>query len=98
MFDRLIAMGLEVKRVGGSTYQKDGDIDAVAWPKSLPYPFLLAVQAKHTRLPNRKLGPDPVQGLFGVIKAHNFNTGMVVTNTTFTPDARWFAEQSPTLI
>jgi len=96
--DRLEAMGFEVKRVGASTYQRDGGIDAVAWPRSLPYPFLLAVQVKHTRSAKRKVGPEPVRQLFGVLKARGFQAGMVVTNTTFTPDARWFAEQTPMLM
>lgn len=97
VFDRLRAMGFELHPVGG-TYQRDGGIDAIAWPKCCSYPLLLAVQAKHTRSVNRKLGPEPVRELSGVLKAHGVNAGMVVTNTTFTPHARWFAEQTPMLI
>jgi len=98
VFDRLVRMDLDLRRVGGGTYNRDGGIDAIAWPRSSPFPFLLAVQVKHTRFPDRKLGPEPVRELHGVLEAHGFNAGMVVTNTIFTPDAQWFAEQSPTLI
>ena len=98
VFDRLRMMGFDLQRVGNGTYQRDGGIDAVAWPRSPCFPFLLAVQAKHTRSLDRKIGPAPVRELLGVLEATGFNAGMLVTNTTFTPSARWFAEQTPMLI
>jgi hypothetical protein len=50
-------------------------------------PFLLAVQVKHSRVGT--IGPEPARDLLGVVRLHGFNAGMLVTNTTFTPDARW---------
>jgi len=96
--NRLEAMGLEVVRVGTGTYHKDGGVDFVAWPLSSPIPFLMAVQVKHSGQPERKIGPAPVRELFGTVQAIGFNAGLLVTNTTFTPDARWFAEQRALLM
>ncbi len=96
--NRLEAMGLEVVRVGTGTYHKDGGVDFVAWPTSSPIPFLMAVQAKHTGQPDHKIGPAPGRELFGTVQANGFNAGLLVTNTTFTPDARWFAEQRALLM
>jgi hypothetical protein len=96
--DRLQAMNLGVERVGGHTYQKDGGIDIVAWPLATPFPFLMAIQAKHHRLSQRKTGPGPVRDLLGIVHTHPFSAGVLVTNTTFTPDAEWIAEQMPMLV
>jgi len=91
-------MGFEVRRIGATIYQRDGGIDALAWPRSIAWPFILAIQAKHARLPNRKISAEPVRDLFGVIGAHGLNAGFLVTNTSFTPDAEWFAAQRPALL
>lgn len=96
--DRLQAMNLGVQRVGGHTYRKDGGIDIVAWPQTTPFPFLMAIQVKHHRSPQRKTGPGPVRDLLGVVQTHPFSAGVLVTNTTFTPDAKWTAEQMPMLV
>jgi len=61
-------------------------------------PCLMAVQVKHTSLSNRRVGPQPVRDLLGVVQTHGFNVGLLVTNTTFTPDARWVADQRPMLL
>ena len=58
----------------------------------------MAVQAKHTALPTKKVGPEPVRELLGAIQLHGFNVGLLVTNTTFTADARWVAQQRSLLI
>jgi hypothetical protein len=91
-------MGFELTRVGSSTYHKDGGIDIVAWPRATTVPHLMAVQVKHTASPSRKIGPAPVRDLLGTVQMLGFNIGMLVTNTTFTPDARWVAEQRPLLM
>lgn len=41
-----------------------------------------------------------VRDFYGVITSRNlpFHLGMIVTNTTFTPDAIWFAENNKTLL
>jgi hypothetical protein len=100
VLNRLVAMGLCPQRVGRSTYRKDGGIDIIFTPpKSFPFPFLGAVQVKHHRDPGTKVGPEPVRDLMGVISAHRFfAAGMVVTNTTFTPDAKDFATRCQGLL
>jgi hypothetical protein len=96
--ERLDKMGFEVKRVGGHTYHKDGGIDIVAWSRISSFPYLMAIQAKHHRTPKKKTGPKDVRDLYGVIQQHPFNIGVLVTNTTFTPDAKWFAQSSKNLL
>jgi hypothetical protein len=96
--DRLQSMGFYLERVGGSTFHKDGGIDIVACSSRAPFPFLMAVQVKHHKSPEFKTGPDVVRDLLGVIQYTGFNVGVVVTNTTFTPDAKWVAAQRPMLI
>lgn len=96
--ERLDKMGFGLERVGINALRKDGGIDIVAWPLKSPFPFLMAVQAKHRRSPKNKTGPDEVRDLFGVVQNFNFNVGVLVTNTTFTPDARWFARQRSNLL
>jgi hypothetical protein len=91
-------MGLSTERVG-SIYQKDGGIDILAWYENALFPSLLAIQAKHHRLPKHKTGPGPVRELQGVVQGNRFFTaGVLVTNTTFTPDAKWVSEHSPILV
>jgi restriction endonuclease len=47
---------------------------------------------KHRRDPHSKIGPEPLRELLGSMAVHRFFTaGMIVTNTTFTPDAKNFA-------
>ena len=96
--DRLDKMGFELARVGSGTCQRDGGIDVVAWPRACAVPCLMAVQAKHTASPRRKIGPAPVRDLLGTVQTHGFNAGLLVTNTTFTPDAQWVAEQRALLV
>ena len=96
--DRLDRMGYGLERVGMSTYQKDGGIDIVAWPRASPLPFLVAVQVKHTRRPERRIGPEPVRELLGAVQLHGFNAGLLVTNTSFTPDAEWVAARRALLM
>lgn len=96
--DRLEAMGYNLVRVGASAFSKDGGVDILAWPQANVVPYLMAVQVKHTSLSNRKMGPQPVRDLLGTVQTHGFNVGLLVTNTTFTPDALWIAEQRPFLV
>jgi restriction endonuclease len=98
VLDRLSTLGFDVKRVGSGTFGKDGGIDFLAWPRRSPLPFLMAVQAKHTANRERKVGPAPVRDLLGTVQAHGLNAGLLVTNSTFSPDARWFAKQRPLLL
>jgi len=96
--DRLDVIGYGLERVGSSTFNKDGGVDILAWSRAPLVPFLMAVQVKHTALRNRKIGPPPVRDLLGTVQTHGFNVGLLVTNTTFTPDALWVAEQRPFLV
>lgn len=98
MCDRLDTMGYDLERVGSSTFRKDGGVDIVAWPRSQLVPCLMAVQVKHTTLRNKKIGPQPVRDLLGTVQTLGFNVGLIVTNTTFTPDALWVAQQRPLLV
>jgi hypothetical protein len=96
--DRLYAMGFDAERVG-HPFRKDGGIDIVFWPRpSFPVPFLGAVQLKHHRSAQTKSGPAAIREMAGVINAQPFHFGLVVTNTTFTPDAEWFASQQQAII
>ena len=91
--DRLSAMGLEPKRVG-NTNRKDGGVDVVFWPKAAPaFPFVGAAQVKHHKRFSQHQGPDAVRDFAGVVAGHRFNAGLIVTNTVFTPDARWLADK-----
>lgn len=95
----LMRMGFDVKRVGRNSFQKDGGIDIIAWPQKIAFPPLLAIQAKHHKSPRYKTGPSPVRDLLGVVKSNfGFNAGVLITNTTFTPDAEWFAQENKTLL
>jgi hypothetical protein len=96
VLERLRAMGLDAQPVG-KTFRKDGGIDIIFTPpRTFPFPFLGAVQAKHHRDPRYKVGPGPVRELEGVLAANrHFASGMIVTNTTFTPGAKDFANRSP---
>lgn len=93
---RLSAMKLEARRTGRSN-RKDGGIDIVFWSEG-PFPILGAAQVKHHRDPRTRNGPDVIRDFRGVLATHPFQFGVVVTNTTFTPDARWFAYQQQGLI
>ncbi|BAU42442.1 restriction endonuclease [Leptolyngbya sp. O-77] len=96
--DRLERLGLEPKLVG-DVYRKDGGVDIIAYPKNLTVPFLLAVQAKHHRK-DRKTSVSDVRDFHGVLNSHTspFHMGMLVTNTSFTPDAKWFANNNQKLL
>ena len=96
--DRLSEMGFDPQLVGG-TYKPDGGVDIIACPRApVAFPFLLAVQVKHHRISSIKTGPAAVKDLQAVMLHQPFNAGLIVTNTTFTPDAKWFAMQRPNLV
>ena len=96
--DRLFAMGFEPRKVG-LINQKDGGVDIVFWPRGeVSFPFLGAAQIKHHRNPEVKEGPSTVREFAGAISAHAFNAGVIVTNTSFSPDAKWFAREHARLV
>lgn len=94
--ERLSAMGFEARQIG-RTNRKDGGIDIVFWNGG-PFPVVGAAQVKHHRDRNTSNGPDIIRDLRGVLATHPFQFGVVITNTTFTPDARWFAQHQRGLI
>jgi hypothetical protein len=96
---RLEDMGLSVQLVG-DVYRKDGGVDIIAYPnRGCAFPFLLAVQAKHHRS-NRKTGSPDVRDFHGLLtsRVSPFHMGMIVTNTSFTADAQWFADNNQNLL
>jgi hypothetical protein len=98
--DRLEHMGLDVQLVGG-VFRKDGGVDIIAYPKAngCAFPFLVGVQAKHHRTARKTSAPD-VRDFHGVITSRNspFHLGMIVTNTSFTADAKWLASNNQTVL
>lgn len=96
--DRLAAMGFEPRRVGHIN-QKDGGIDILFWPRfNTSFPFLGAAQVKHHSHSLKREGPATVREFSGVMTNQPFNAGLLVTNTTFTPDAEWYARERAKLI
>jgi hypothetical protein len=90
--DRLHRMGYNVT-LTGQTNRKDGGIDLIAVPKAASLgSFLIAAQMKHHRDDRRKTGRDAVDRLLAW-KDHRFHIGLLVTNTGFTQDAVWTAQQ-----
>jgi MraZ protein len=95
--ERLERMGFVSTRIG-ATREADGGIDIVICPRGpSPFPFLLAVQVKSHR-GGRKTPVSAVRDFAGTVRAQPVRGGVLVTNTTFTMDARWFAEQQRNLI
>jgi hypothetical protein len=96
--DRLFEMGLEPKRIGASN-RKDGGVDIVFWPRAKgSFPFLGAAQVKHHGNQSYAEGPGTVRDFAGAMATHKFSAGLIVTNTSFTPDARWFARKQGQLL
>lgn len=96
--DRLTAAGFQVSKVG-HTFAPDGGIDLIACPRfPVPFPYILAVQAKHHRQALTKTGAGDVQQFAGAIARREIQAGALITNTSFTPDARWLAENASKLL
>jgi hypothetical protein len=95
--DRLYAMGFEPRLVG-ETNRKDGGIDIIFWSRQSVFPILGAAQVKHHRQQSKKEGVGSVRDLAGTIAGHPFNVGLLITNTSFTPDAKWFAKKKASIL
>ena len=96
--ERLFAMGFEPRQVG-ATNRKDGGVDVLFWPRlNCVFPFLGAAQIKDHRNPNTKEGSATVREFAGVMAGNPFHAGLIVTNTTFSPDAEWFAREHANLL
>jgi hypothetical protein len=84
-------MGYNVTLTGASN-RKDGGIDLIAVPKSANVgSIVIAGQVKHHR-DDQKAGRDAVDRLLAW-KDSYFGVGLLVTNTSFTRDAVWTAQQ-----
>jgi len=88
--DRFRAMGLETMRTGHIN-ARDGGIDILFWPKATSFPFLGAAQVKWHRAKEIKTVARDVREFGSVIQTNPLNTGILITNTSFTPDAEWVA-------
>jgi hypothetical protein len=96
--NRLQAMGMELRRIG-SVYAPDGGIDILAWPRRpAAFPFLVGVQAKHHKTWNKKVGARDVREFDSVIRNRPLHAGLIISNTSFTPDAHWEAENHKHII
>src|ERR1039457_466898 len=89
--ERLDRMGYNVT-LTGATNRKDGGIDLIAVPKLANLgSHVIAGQVKHHR-GDQKTGRDAVDRLLAW-KDSYFGVGLLVTNTAFTRDAVWTAQQ-----
>jgi hypothetical protein len=89
--ERLDCMGYNVT-LTGSTNRKDGGIDLIAVPKTSNLgSIVIAGQVKHHR-DDRKTGREAVDQLLAWMDTY-FGVGLLVTNTAFTKDALWTAQQ-----
>lgn len=75
----------------GTTFAADGGIDLLAYsPPSHPFPWILAVQVAMRR---GKVGPSKPREFAGAIRSLPVNVGVLITNSTFSSQARWYAQQ-----
>jgi transcriptional regulator with XRE-family HTH domain len=89
--ERMDRMGYNVTLTGASN-RKDGGIDLIAVPKSANVgSIVIAGQVKHHR-GDQNTGRDAVDRLLAW-KDSYFGVGLLVTNTAFTHDAVWIAQQ-----
>lgn len=85
-------MGYDVQ-LTGATNQRDGGIDLIAIPKVRNVgSFLMAVQVKHHRT-DRTTGRADVNRMLAW-KDSPFRVGSMVTNTSFSHNAKWLADQA----
>jgi len=89
--ERIDRMGYDVQ-LTGRTNRRDGGIDLIAVPKIRTVgSFLMAAQIKHHRS-DRTTGRPDVDRLLAW-KDSLIRVGLMVTNTSFSQDARWLADQ-----
>lgn len=89
--ERIDRMGYDVQ-LTGRTNLRDGGIDLIAVPRIRTVgSFLMAAQMKHHR-GDRTTGRSDVDRLLAW-KDSPFRIGLLITNTTFSQDALWLADQ-----
>lgn len=86
--NRIEAMGFKAQRIG-NTFTKDGGVDLLFWRQDAPFPFLGALQAKYHSSPEKTTGAPDVRDFAGTLEVLPVAVGVLVTNTTFTFDAKW---------
>ena len=85
-------MGYNVILTGASN-QKDGGVDLIAVPKVATLgSVVIAGQVKHHQ-GDQKTGRDAVDRLLAWKDSRYFGVGLLATNTAFTKDAIWTAQQ-----
>jgi restriction endonuclease Mrr len=95
-FEKIIAYlllknGYMVKMCG-KTYESDGGIDIIAWKIDI-VTVIIAVQVKYKYNLKKKVTSGEVRDFVGAMQTCNqFNAGMLVTNSSFSPDSRWIEE------
>jgi transcriptional regulator with XRE-family HTH domain len=90
--NRLDRMGYSVT-LTGATNRKDGGIDLIAVPKSANLGSLvIAGQVKHHE-GDQKTGREAVDRILAWKDSRYFGVGLLATNTAFTKDAIWTAQQ-----
>ena len=83
-------MGLRCSEIG-SVFARDGGVDLLAYSDpSYPFPVTMAVQVSGR---TGTLGQPKVRDFAGTIRSQPVAGGILVTNTRFSNDARWFAQQ-----
>ena len=89
--DRITAMGFVTQRTG-RTFAKDGGVDLLFWKEDAPFPFLGALQAKYHSNPSISTGSGDVREFRGSLAVlPPMAVGILVTNTSFSFDAKWVA-------
>lgn len=78
---------------------KDGGIDFLAVKNDRDVPTILAVQCKHPDVrpgkERRSLGRPVVQQIYGAAKAHDLSGAVAISSSTYSREARAFAELKP---
>ena len=83
-------MGFRCAEVG-STFARDGGVDHIAIsPPSDPFPSVLAVQVTRRK---SKVGPAKIREFAGAIQSQQVSAGIVITNSSFTEEARRWTEK-----
>lgn len=78
----------------GRTSEPDGGIDMIACSGPLqPFPQMLAVQVKSHAGGRRRTAVKTVRDFFGAMQSHAVTGGVIITNSTYTEDARQFAQR-----
>ena len=76
---------------------RDGGCDIIATKNDGLVPYMILIECKHYHR-NHKVDVGLVRGLYGVQSDRKANKAVLVTSSSFTKDARQFANNQNTLI